>query len=136
MKSGGKCLLWSSCAPHLGTDYYFFFFQHRWGCACVRWLQGGKWDPWKGWVVVGFGVLGEKYISTTSLLGPRLQRHSRLHPFQSTKCGSSTYYIQAPCGRRGRGSSRTEHEVTAVLLGPWVQRGDRNLHTQQWCLVD
>lgn len=79
MKLGGKHLLWSSCASHLGADY--FFFSAHVGMCMHKVAAGWEVGPMEGWVVVGFGVLGEKFISTTSLLSPRLQRHSRLCPF-------------------------------------------------------
>ena len=64
MKSGGKCLLWSSCAPHLGTDYYFFFFSAQVGMCMCKVAAGWEVGPVEG--VVGGGIWvawGEVYLN-------------------------------------------------------------------------
>lgn len=47
-------------AAHLVLGLITIFIWHTCGCICLKWLQGGKEDPWKGWGVVGLGVLREK----------------------------------------------------------------------------
>lgn len=63
MKSGGKCLLWSGCASHLGTDYYFFFSAQV--GMCMRKVAAGREvGPVEGVGGGGiWGAWGEVYLN-------------------------------------------------------------------------
>lgn len=62
MKLGGKHLLWSSCASHLGADYYFF--SAHVGMCMHKVAAGWEVGPMEGVGGGGiWGAWGEVYLN-------------------------------------------------------------------------
>ena len=80
MKSGSKCLLWSSCASHLGADYYFFsahvgMCMHKvaagWEVGPMEGVGGGGiWGAWSLSQPLAFLALAFRDTADCTLFNP------------------------------------------------------------------